>query len=36
MNLAFYLAAAVAIASTIMVITRLDAVHALLYLIVSL
>ena len=36
MTIAFYLAAAVAIASTIMVITRLDAVHALLYLIVSL
>jgi NADH-quinone oxidoreductase subunit J len=35
-NIAFYLAAAVAIASTVMVITRLDAVHALLYLIVSL
>jgi NADH-quinone oxidoreductase subunit J len=35
-NIAFYLAGAVAIASTIMVITRLDAVHALLYLIVSL
>jgi NADH-quinone oxidoreductase subunit J len=35
-NIAFYLAAAVAMASTIMVITRLDAVHALLYLIVSL
>jgi NADH-quinone oxidoreductase subunit J len=36
MTIAFYLAAAVAIASTVMVITRLDAVHALLYLIVSL
>jgi NADH-quinone oxidoreductase subunit J len=36
MNVAFYLAAAVAIASTVMVITRLHAVHALLYLIVSL
>ncbi|MFZ5572486.1 MAG: NADH-quinone oxidoreductase subunit J [Thermodesulfobacteriota bacterium] len=32
----FYLAAAVAILSTLMVITRLNAVHALLYLIVSL
>jgi NADH-quinone oxidoreductase subunit J len=32
----FYLAAAVAIASTVMVVTRLHAVHALLYLIVSL
>jgi len=36
MNVAFYLAAAVAVASTAMVITRLNAVHALLYLIVSL
>jgi NADH-quinone oxidoreductase subunit J len=36
MNLAFYIAAAVAVASTAMVITRLNAVHALLYLIVSL
>lgn len=36
MNLAFYIAAAVAIISTVMVITRLNAVHALLYLIVSL
>jgi NADH-quinone oxidoreductase subunit J len=32
----FYIAAAVAVAATAMVITRLDAVHALLYLIVSL
>ena len=36
MLVAFYIAAAVAIASTVMVITRLQAVHALLYLIVSL
>lgn len=36
MNVVFYLAAAVAIASTVMVITRLHAVHALLYLVVSL
>lgn len=36
MNLAFYIAAAVAIVSTVMVITRLNAIHALLYLIVSL
>jgi NADH-quinone oxidoreductase subunit J len=35
MTVVFYLAAAVAIASTVMVITRLHAVHALLYLIVS-
>lgn len=32
----FYIAAAVAVISTLMVITRLNAVHALLYLIVSL
>lgn len=32
----FYLASLVAVASTVMVITRLNAVHALLYLIVSL
>lgn len=32
----FYIAAAVAILSTVMVITRLNAVHALLYLVVSL
>jgi NADH-quinone oxidoreductase subunit J len=32
----FYIAAAVALAATVMVITRLHAVHALLYLIVSL
>jgi len=36
MDLAFYVAAAVAILATIMTITRLNAVHALLYLIVSL
>src|ERR671924_348835 len=36
MHAVFYIAAAVAIASTVMVITRLQAVHALLYLIVSL
>jgi NADH-quinone oxidoreductase subunit J len=36
MEAAFYIAALVAIASTVMVITRLNAVHALLYLIVSL
>jgi NADH-quinone oxidoreductase subunit J len=36
MVIAFYVAALVAIASTIMVITRLHAVHALLYLILSL
>ncbi len=36
MLVVFYIAAAVAIASTIMAITRLDAVHALLYLIVAL
>jgi NADH-quinone oxidoreductase subunit J len=36
MTLVFYIAAAVAIFSTLMVITRLNAVHALLYFIVSL
>jgi NADH-quinone oxidoreductase subunit J len=36
MNLTFYLAAAVAVISTALVITRLNAVHALLYLIASL
>lgn len=36
MNLLFYTAAAVAFASSVMVITRLNAVHALLYMIVSL
>jgi NADH-quinone oxidoreductase subunit J len=35
MLIAFYLAAAVALAATVMVITQLGAVHALLYLIVS-
>jgi NADH-quinone oxidoreductase subunit J len=36
MNLAFYLSAAVAVFATVMVVTRLNAVHALLYLVVSL
>jgi len=36
MEFAFYIAAAVAVISTVMAITRLVAVHALLYLIVSL
>ncbi len=36
MNLLFYLAGAVALISTLMVITRMNAVHALLYMIVSL
>lgn len=36
MEAAFYIAAAVAVFATLMVITRLNAVHALLYLIVSL
>jgi NADH-quinone oxidoreductase subunit J len=36
MNAVFYIAAAVAVISTIMVISRLNPVHALLYLIVSL
>jgi NADH-quinone oxidoreductase subunit J len=36
MNVTFYIAGAIAIISTAMVITRLNAVHALLYLIVSL
>lgn len=36
MNTLFYLAAAVAVVSTGMVITRLNAVHAILYMIVSL
>src|ERR1019366_7592195 len=36
MELAFYIAAAVAVTSTLLAITRLVAVHALLYLIVSL
>jgi NADH-quinone oxidoreductase subunit J len=36
MNVAFYIAAAVAVTSTAVVVTRLNVVHALLYLIVSL
>lgn len=36
MNALFYIAAAIAVASTVMVITRLNAIHALLYFIVSL
>ena len=36
MNVFFYIAAAVAVASTAMVVTRLNAIHALLYFIVSL
>ncbi|MCB9419907.1 MAG: NADH-quinone oxidoreductase subunit J [Ardenticatenaceae bacterium] len=36
MNVTFYLSAIVAVAATVMVITRRNAVHALLYLIVSL
>lgn len=36
MDALFYIAAVVAIVSTVMVITRLNAVHALLYLVVSL
>jgi NADH-quinone oxidoreductase subunit J len=36
MNVLFYIAAGVAIFSTLMVITRLNAMHALLYLVVSL
>lgn len=36
MNIAFYIAAAVAIIATIMVITRYNIMHALLYLVVSL
>lgn len=35
MNAAFYIASIIAIFSTVMVITRLNAVHALLYLIIS-
>lgn len=35
MNVVFYLSAAIAIASTVMVITRTNAMHALLYLVVS-
>ncbi|WP_298733218.1 NADH-quinone oxidoreductase subunit J [uncultured Chitinophaga sp.] len=36
MNIAFYIAAAISIFSTVMVITRFNIMHALLYLIVSL
>ena len=36
MNVVFYIAAAIAIAATVMVITRLSAVHALIYLVLSL
>ncbi len=36
MNVVFYISAAVAVISTVMVITRLNIMHALLYLIVSL
>src|SRR5438477_4926688 len=36
MNWLFYISAAVAVAATVMMLTRLNAVHALLYLIVSL
>ncbi len=36
MNVVFYISAAVAVLSTVMVITRLNIMHALLYLIVSL
>jgi NADH-quinone oxidoreductase subunit J len=36
MEITFYIAAVIAIVSTVMVITRLNAVHALLYLILSL
>lgn len=36
MNVVFYISAVVALISTVMVITRLNAVHALLYLVVSL
>ena len=36
MNALFYISAGVAVASTLMVITRLNAVHALLYLVISL
>jgi NADH-quinone oxidoreductase subunit J len=35
MELTFYIAAAVAILSTIMVITRYNMIHALIYLVVS-
>jgi len=36
MNVVFYLSAIVAVVSTVLVITRLNAIHALLYLIISL
>lgn len=36
MEIAFYVAAVIAVVATVMVITRLNAVHALLYMIVSL
>jgi NADH-quinone oxidoreductase subunit J len=36
MSITFYIAAAVAVAATLVTVTRLNAVHALLYLIVSL
>jgi NADH-quinone oxidoreductase subunit J len=36
MNALFYVAAAVAVSATLLTITRVDAVHALLYLVVSL
>src|SRR5215472_7341801 len=36
MEIVFYISAAVAVASTLMMLTQLNAVHALLYLIVSL
>src|SRR5580698_7637801 len=36
MELAFYIAGAVAVVSTVLMLTRLNVVHALLYLIVSL
>lgn len=36
MNAAFYLAGAIAMVATLLVVTRVEAVHALLYLIVSL
>jgi len=36
MTAVFYISAVVAVLSTVMVITRKDAIHALLYLIVSL
>jgi NADH-quinone oxidoreductase subunit J len=36
MNVVFYISAGIAVVSTLMVITRLNAVHALIYLIISL